>query len=217
MKESKLAKNYFDEWAADYDIAFEGGREEHWLQKLINRLFRRKTFALRDQHLKSLLKKLKLKNKKVLDIGCGTGQLSLAAAREGARVVGWDIAPEMTKICQKKAKRLGLKAQFVVKDATRVKLPKVDIIFCIALIEYYRDFEPLLEKMFQAARETLVLTDARKIWWRLILRKILGQIKNFPVYYHDPKKVIALAQKNGFKLEKEYSLHSFRTLVFERV
>ena len=35
----------------------------------------------------------RLKSCRVLDLGCGTGVLGLAAARLGARVEGWDSDP----------------------------------------------------------------------------------------------------------------------------
>jgi len=45
-------------------------------------------------------------NTQVLDIGCGTGSLSLLAAERGAEVKGIDINPEMLDIAKRKAKSL---------------------------------------------------------------------------------------------------------------
>ena len=44
------------------------------------------------------------KDSKVLDIGCGTGLLSIRAALKGARVTGIDINPQMLQIAEKRAK-----------------------------------------------------------------------------------------------------------------
>lgn len=43
------------------------------------------------------------KGQKVLDIGCGTGALTLKAAQKGAIVKGIDINPQMLEIAQKQA------------------------------------------------------------------------------------------------------------------
>ena len=42
---------------------------------------------------------------KVLDIGCGTGALTLRAALKGANVKGIDVNPQMLEIAQKRANR----------------------------------------------------------------------------------------------------------------
>jgi len=45
---------------------------------------------------------------RVLDIGCGTGALSLRAARRGAKVVGIDVNSDMLEIAHRKAAQVGL-------------------------------------------------------------------------------------------------------------
>jgi ubiquinone/menaquinone biosynthesis C-methylase UbiE len=45
----------------------------------------------------------------VLDIGCGTGALTIRAALKGARVKGIDINPQMLEIAQKRANEANLK------------------------------------------------------------------------------------------------------------
>jgi len=45
---------------------------------------------------------------RVIDLGCGTGALTLRAAQKGARVKGIDINPQMLKIAREKAVRAGL-------------------------------------------------------------------------------------------------------------
>lgn len=48
------------------------------------------------------------KGQKVLDIGCGTGALSIKAARKEAWVMGIDLNPQMLEIARKKAEALNL-------------------------------------------------------------------------------------------------------------
>lgn len=47
--------------------------------------------------------------KTVLDIGCGTGNVSIACARRGASVVGIDINSGMLEVAQRKADEAGLR------------------------------------------------------------------------------------------------------------
>jgi ubiquinone/menaquinone biosynthesis C-methylase UbiE len=46
--------------------------------------------------------------KRILDIGCGTGNVSLACAARGATVIGVDSNAEMLEVARSKAKKAGL-------------------------------------------------------------------------------------------------------------
>ncbi|MEU0271006.1 methyltransferase domain-containing protein [Streptomyces sp. NPDC006307] len=53
----------------------------------------------------------------VLDVGCGTGSLSVLLASAGHRVTGVDLAPRMVERARAKAAAAGLGARFLVGDA----------------------------------------------------------------------------------------------------
>jgi len=52
----------------------------------------------------------------VLDVGCGTGLLTLRAAKRGARVTGIDINPEMLEIARQKIQQAGLDTQVSFRE-----------------------------------------------------------------------------------------------------
>lgn len=54
---------------------------------------------------------------KFLDVACGSGNLAIPAARQGATVFGMDIAPAMVEQARANAEREGLKADFEEGDA----------------------------------------------------------------------------------------------------
>ena len=54
---------------------------------------------------------------RLLDVGCGSGQLALLAARDGADVTGVDIAPNLVQRAQARARAEGLSARFIEGDA----------------------------------------------------------------------------------------------------
>ncbi len=63
----------------------------------------------------------------VLDIACGTGNLSFPAARAGAVVTGVDIAPNLLETARARAKREGVQIRFDEGDAE--SLPYGDATF----------------------------------------------------------------------------------------
>jgi ubiquinone/menaquinone biosynthesis C-methylase UbiE len=54
----------------------------------------------------------------VLDVGCGTGSLSLLLAAAGHRVTGVDLAPRMVEQARQKLAAAGLPGSFLVGDAS---------------------------------------------------------------------------------------------------
>jgi ubiquinone/menaquinone biosynthesis C-methylase UbiE len=54
---------------------------------------------------------------RLLDVGCGSGQLALLAARDGVDVTGVDIAPNLIERAQARARAEGLNARFIEGDA----------------------------------------------------------------------------------------------------
>ncbi|UXM85293.1 class I SAM-dependent methyltransferase [Methanococcus aeolicus] len=65
--------------------------------------------------------------KKILDVGCGTGFLSLILAELGHEVVGIDLSEGMLSKARKKADNLGLDIEFMIGDAEN--LPFKDVSF----------------------------------------------------------------------------------------
>jgi 2-heptyl-1-hydroxyquinolin-4(1H)-one methyltransferase len=58
---------------------------------------------------------------RVLDIGCGTGELGLALAARGHSVSGVDLAPSAIAQARRKAAERGLEIDFAVADATELQ------------------------------------------------------------------------------------------------
>jgi len=62
-------------------------------------------------------------NSRVLDLGCGTGLLTIRAARCGAKVKGIDVNPEMLEIAQHQAEQAGV-AEYI--DFVEVGVAELD-------------------------------------------------------------------------------------------
>jgi SAM-dependent methyltransferase len=59
----------------------------------------------------------------LVDLACGTGSASLAAAARGALVTGVDLTPELIEIAEHKARSAGQTVTWVAADAADTKLP----------------------------------------------------------------------------------------------
>jgi ubiquinone/menaquinone biosynthesis C-methylase UbiE len=63
----------------------------------------------------------------VLDVGCGTGFLSLLLAERGHRVTGVDVAPAMLAEARVKATTQGLPVNFIEGDVEALDLPPASL------------------------------------------------------------------------------------------
>lgn len=71
----------------------------------------------------------------VLDLCCGTGNVSERLARHGYQVTGVDIAPAMIAEAQRKAADQGLPIDYIVQDAAALNLPGRRFDLCVSLFD----------------------------------------------------------------------------------
>ena len=211
------ARDYFDKLAPEYDRAFRlQGRGP--LNAVVNRLFRGRTFVRRMRLLEDLFARLRLDGKSVLDLGCGSGQVSLLAAAMGARVHGIDIAPAMLALAREAAARSGLsdRTRFTEGDASRDPLAESDVVLLVGVVEYYRDFGSLVARAGRAARQTLVIAHTNRVLYRMALRHAMARLGGLNLYFHPMHAVAAAAHASGLRLAEEMREHSFTILVLSR-
>jgi SAM-dependent methyltransferase len=210
-EEAKLAREYFDGFAGDYQRAFTG-RGVDPLHAVINRLFRRKTFQRRTAVVMDYLAELGLTGKTVLDVGCGSGDVSIEAARAGAAcVIGVDIAPGMVALATRAAAAAGLsdRVVFHTRNIFEAPPPPCDVALLIGVIEYYGNLDALFGRIAPHVADAIIIADTRGPWWRRTLRRGLARWKHFHLYYRPPEQVSAAVGQFGFLEDQRHVGHSF--------
>lgn len=94
--------------------------------------------------------------KKILDIGCGVGSLSLYLASNGHRVYGIDISSKAIKSCLESAKKLGIENNVHFESMNfpnKIPDEKFDFILLIEVIEHLKNDNLVLGKVYSLLKK----------------------------------------------------------------
>lgn len=111
----------------------------------------------------SFIKKRAKDKKKILDLAAGTGNYSIALAKEGYDVVAVDLDSEMVRKIEKKARNEGIKIRAISMDMKEIdKLEdKFDLIFCIGNslvhLENIKEIGEVVSKLYNLLKKGGVL------------------------------------------------------------
>ncbi|MFB6454480.1 class I SAM-dependent methyltransferase [Chitinophaga sp. Hz27] len=143
----------------------------------------------------------------ILDLGCGTGELTAQLAETGANVTGIDASPKMIS----SAKAHFPNVNFAVADAASFDLhQQFDAIFSNATLHWVQEKEKAIERMYAHLRQNgrLVLEMGGKGNVNSILRELeyVMQQKGYTYqpfwYFPSPGEYATLLEKAGFTVEK---------------
>ncbi|MFD1736640.1 class I SAM-dependent DNA methyltransferase [Bacillus salitolerans] len=84
---------------------------------------------------------------KILDLGCGTGSISIPLAQRGYDVTGVDISSEMLTVAEEKARKQGLSITFYEQDMSDLSLDVTyDFIICFCdSLNYLTDEQAVIQ------------------------------------------------------------------------
>lgn len=149
----------------------------------------------------------------VVDLGCGTGILTIASAMLGAFAIGVDVDDEALKIAKRNAKKLGAEVDFVACDVGELKVKRrVTVIMNPPFgIQRRHADRVFLEKAFEIAEkiytihsagsEDFVKRSAEKNGFRVThVWKFTVPLRKTYSFHEKPFKEIAV---EVFRIEKE--------------
>ena len=152
-----------------------------------------------------------VKNKKILDVGAGTGRLAIKLARLKAMVTALDISEEILKILSKKNKQIAT----VVGEAEN--LPFSDNDFDIAaaafLIVHLKNPKIFFEEAYRVLKSggQLIVTNInQKKPAELKTRDGLITIES---YYHRPEQIVKEMETAGFVIKNNIFIEEKETWI----
>lgn len=133
MNSKEKTKQHFNETAEDYDSSSDGKFVEPMYETIVEEI-------------------LKLDSGKILDVGCGNGNLFTFLPDERYELVGVDFSQNMIIEAKKKC---GDKASFFVGDAEKLPFDddSFDIVVCNASFHHYIRPNTVLEEMHRVLKD----------------------------------------------------------------
>ncbi len=101
-----------------------------------------------------------VKNKKVLEFGCGTGLVGINLADVTKELIGIDTSEKMVEKFNEKAKKLNLNAKAFVRDIFEEN-NKYDAIVSSMTIHHIKDIKKLSKKLYELT-DTVFIADLVK-------------------------------------------------------
>lgn len=100
----------------------------------------------------------------VVDLGCGTGSLSVLLAEQGYAVTGLDVSPQMLERARAKAARAGVDVAFALGDAATARLAPVDVVLTRHVAWAVPDLDAAVGRWVEALRPGGRLVLVEGLW-----------------------------------------------------
>jgi len=207
--ERRQVERHFDKVAKRFDDIYVSKK---FLDNFLNSIFRR---GLKKRY--ELTKKFAEKNasgKTVLDIGCGSGQVSLLFALNGSKVTGIDFSPQMIEFSNKYAKDLKVekKTNFIIDDFMEHTFKKTfDFSVVLGVTDYVKNVLPMIKKTMDQTDETALISFPRRFHFITPLRIIWLGAQGCPVHFYTKKQIQTLMSKAGVK---NYKIITYASLFY---
>lgn len=163
-------------------------------------------------YINELLERFHCPGKTIIDLGCGTGSISIPLAQRGWQVIGLDRSAEMLKQAQNKAAAAGVTIQWLKQDMTEPKLEEMPhgVIATFDAFNYILDPEDLQfmlqELAQQMADDGLLIFDINTPYK---LRQVLGN----QIYSHHSEQIEYIWEN---QLDMENDICQMRLTFFTR-
>lgn len=156
-----------------------------------------------------------IKGKKVLDLGCGSGETSVYLALKGAEVQAVDISPEMIEITKKLAEKHGVKNNVStdVGNLEAMNFPEntYDAVYGQDIL-HHLDFEIIFPKIHKTLKNGGIAVFSEPLAENFIINLLRRLTPNIRTTDEHPFKIKDIKKYGGIFSKYEYKCFQLFTL-----
>ncbi len=130
------------------------------------------------------------RGKKVLDVGCGTGNDLTRFAKGGAEVTGIDLAEHSIDLAKNNFSMRGLSGDFQVMDGEDMEFEDncFDLVYCHTVVHFTPSPKKMIAEIARVLKpggEAIIMTVNRKSWLNVMHKVMKVEIDHLdaPVFY----------------------------------
>lgn len=203
-----VVRKRFENEALSFDAIYR--QDSGSLYAIFNRIFRKPIF---ERYKAAFRYAGNIKDKKVLDVGCGSGIYSVNYALRGAkRVVGIDFSSHMLELARQRASNSDVEDQcsFIQANFLETNLnEKFDVSIAMGVFDYLPDPVTFLHKMKSVTNGVIIASFPGHSLVREPLRKLRYKIgSKGGVYFYSHNDVARIVKRAGIS---NYSIKPIAT------
>jgi 2-polyprenyl-3-methyl-5-hydroxy-6-metoxy-1,4-benzoquinol methylase len=188
MKDEQGVKDFFSDYAEDFDSIYGDGKPRNLFNRITDKLFRQSMYERYKRTIDFLTNS---DVKTVLDVGCGSGRYSLDLAKNGMIVTGVDLAQKMLNIAQSNSQKAGFENNtYIVGSYFDVKIDKKhDAAILMGLFDYISNPEELFSKLKKDTGKYILASFPKPggiLGWQ---RKIRYNMRNCQLFYYSKESL----------------------------
>jgi len=173
---------------------------------------RQKTFYNDFLEMPATLSLLKnVKNKKILDLGCGTGVLSKILKRRGAKVFGVDVSPKMIDLAKSNVKGVDFRTGSVYK--LPYKSNYFDIVVASLVLHYFKNLNKAFKEIRRVLKKNGILIFSTDNPVVCATRRMKGKSRTYRVFTNYFKERKLRARWPMFKITIPYRHITYQTWI----
>jgi len=161
-------------------------------------------------------------DERILDVACGTGELSLKIAEKGSEIHAIDMSENAINIAKRLAKRENISCEFIVGNAEDLSYPNeyFDKIICSSSLEHFTNDLKALKEMNRVLKPKGCVVMTVDSLTCPISNELKARHKTYShvVNYYTHKTLKKRFEFSGFEMKKsKYILSSWITSFFFKI
>ncbi len=173
------------------------------------RRYRRKGLDATSRRIVDFLRAQGVEGRTLLEVGGGIGAIQLELLKAGAaRAISVELTPTYEKVARELLDEAGLgdRVERRVMDfaAAAAQVEAADVVVMNRVICCYPDMPRLAGAAADHARQVLVMSYPRSVWWTAIGLALANLIfrmtrREFQVFLHPPRQILATSESRGLR------------------